>query len=695
MERLSVHCGNCGRRFDLRRKAGEIRLRCPHCAGGLTSDAGPPARRFEDPFAGGTVAGCRVRKRLSASRISVSYLATHENLGMPVVLEVFPHDQPGYDEQLIIRLFRALAAASQVRHPNVVRLIDLGRRQGYDFVIWELVDGGSVREALERKGALSVEETLRNASGALKGLAAAHAQGVFHPTLCPDNVLLDYDGSVKLADMGRLLEPEDLAECTVTPGGALTGPCFYAAPERSSGAGAGDARSDLYSLGVVLYEALSGHVPFDGDTAAAIAARHRAGDAPQLHSLRADVPQELSEYVARLMTRNPQDRPADAAAALAELSKLAEGAEKRRKTRQETVADALAPHRRRLQAIGWTFLAILLVILAIIPALRMFGAGDAGRPGAGGAQQRPPNRRLLVLIRPQDGSVGADLSADDRMALLALVADRAALFRPLEPVDPFCTEDMLAAGQSKDKILLETGPAYLLELARLPDAEKQSWELKLTGLTGSRWSARTGVSVESWEGDWPAAFGSALADLFNGSADRLGVAPMDTAALLPKDAARGAEFWRRLVTAVRAERQGRWPEARAALAEGAEGGTPSGVLGVLDAFYAANESWEKGGRTVLQRDVPREGLWGEFIPLAQTLGSMKEGQPQAVRQALAAYLTAMPHSVRAHLLLGIVRAQEHEAPEEVLAPLKRASELDPGYVPAKRAVERLTGGPSK
>jgi len=608
-------------------------------------------------------------------------------LKMPVALELFPHDREGYDERAIVELFRGIASASELRHPNVVGCLDLGRREEYDFAVYELVDGGSVRTLIESKGQLDVEEALRLTADVLRGLAAGHKAAMSHGSLCPDNILLDYDGAAKLARFARPLLPGEFDECVPTPGGGLSCPCFYAAPEREGAAAAATPSTDLYSLGVVMYEMLAGHVPFDGENAEQIMALHRDSAAQDLRLVRPDCPEEVSDFVARLMAKRPGERPADGAAALEELNTVAETMADRRKARRAERKAAAKPVYARLQAVGWSALAIVLIALALIPMMKRFGTDrDEERFADQLARQTSTNHRVLIRIRAADEAHGDELAEPTRSAVATLAAARLSSCPPLQPVDPFAAAETFAAGKGMDYMLLKADPAYVLEMTCHPQPGGAEWEMSMAAVRGSRWSVkREGVVAGE---DWPGVLGGGLQGLLTDAATHLKVDPPapDWQALGAADRPE-RELWAGFAGAQAAERGGKWREARAALAT--NGSSPPPVFRTLDAFFELAQVWEEGGRLAELRDIPQEGLWGEFTFLANALSKIGKGAPEQTRKALAQYLAAYPQSARGQYLLAMWRASNDESTEEALAALEHAMELDPGYLPAALAAARL------
>ena len=689
MASSAFHCSSCGKRFEFVRDVGALRVRCPTCGVLLTLDEAAPGserRHPPDPRLRMTVGGCRPKKRLSAGRASVTYLARHKKLRMPVALEVFPHSRPGYSEQKITALFAQLGAAAALRSPNVVGILDLGRRSDSEFVVKELVDGGSVRKLLDRRATLRPGDVLPIAEGVLRGLQAAHERGLTHGRISPDTMLLDYDGTVKLAELGRPLEPEDLTEFIPIGRGGVGGPCFYIAPERVAD-GEGDIRSDLYALGVSLYEMLSGRAPFDGADAQEIMQKRLEETPEELSVLAPAVPEELCSFVMRLMAPEPDDRPADPAEALSELEEVAVRLSERKEIRK--VAAAMTPkdseRRRKLHRAIWMLVGAALIVLAVLPAMKLFRA-PVGPPPV----QSQVGNCVLILIGRSDASATEPLPEAQRRSLLALAEMHVSCCGNLTAINPFAIEELAQAGKSVDEVLLAVDPGHVLKILRSPGAESPRWRLTFSKLRGQGWTVAAECATNASADDATIRLNEALSELLTEAARRLGDAESGPAPYDPDTAGwADAKLWEGIGSAVMHERAGRWGEARAALAQATAQAKHPAMLKVLDAFYAAADSRQEGNGMGAPPAVGGERLRGEFAHLARALDAIRQGSPEGVDKALGAYAAALPRSARCHFLVGLWRIKTGAAPDEALAALWRAVESDPGYLPAARAAADL------
>jgi len=196
--------------------------------------------------------------------------------------------------------------AARLNHPNVVGMYDFGSHHDQPYLVMELVDGWSLAQERSLRGALPPAEAAAIAAQAAAGLAAAHQQGVIHRDIKPANLMLATDRTVKVADFG--IARFAAADSTLTATGKILGTADYLAPERALGRPAQPA-SDVYSLGCVLYELLTGRPPFSGGTSLAVVQQHVSATPPPPSRLRAEIPQPLSDLVLHLLAKDPANRP--------------------------------------------------------------------------------------------------------------------------------------------------------------------------------------------------------------------------------------------------------------------------------------------------------------------------------------------------------------------------------------------------
>lgn len=238
------------------------------------------------------------------------YHALDRRLDRAVALKVL-HSHLAGDAAFAARFDREARAAARLSHPNVVGVFDQGQDGDLHYLAMEYLPGRTLRQVLVERGALTPKEALRVMDPVLDALAAAHRAGIVHRDVKPENVILTDDGRVKVADFGLARA----AASTNATTGVLLGTVAYLAPELVT-EGTADARSDVYSAGIVLFEVLTGRQPFVGELPAQVAYRHVHEDVPTPSDIAPNVPEALDDVVLAATARTPDERPADAAALL-------------------------------------------------------------------------------------------------------------------------------------------------------------------------------------------------------------------------------------------------------------------------------------------------------------------------------------------------------------------------------------------
>ncbi len=221
-----------------------------------------------DPLVGTLVDGrYLIQSRLASGGMSTVYVATDRRLERDVALKVL-HPHLAGDPQFLDRLGREAKAAARLSHPHVVGVLDQGEDDRVAYLVMEYIKGHTLRDVLKDKGALPPRLALALIDPVVEGLGAAHAAGLIHRDIKPENVLIADDGRIKLGDFGLAR-----AISTSTSTGALIGTVAYLSPELVLGRQA-DARSDIYSVGIMLYEMITGRQPFDGEVPIQVAYQH-------------------------------------------------------------------------------------------------------------------------------------------------------------------------------------------------------------------------------------------------------------------------------------------------------------------------------------------------------------------------------------------------------------------------------------
>jgi serine/threonine-protein kinase len=289
------------------------------------------------------VAGRFRMGRLIGAGAQGRVVAAHDDLlERPVALKILQSAVP--DAHARARFLREARAAAALVHPNVVTVFDIGAVDGpltgdgtTPYIAMELVDGPSLAQVIADRGPLSVTDAVEVARQILAGLGAAHGRGLLHRDVKPSNALVAPDGTVKLTDFGIATSAAD--GMTLTQPGAVLGTVAYLAPERVAGRPATVA-SDLYAVGVVLYEMLAGTPPFRGDTAVAVALAHGTQVPPSLAEQRPEVGARLAALVGRALAKDPDDRFASAAEMDTALAEAGAADPPRRSATSRSVAPA-------------------------------------------------------------------------------------------------------------------------------------------------------------------------------------------------------------------------------------------------------------------------------------------------------------------------------------------------------------------
>ncbi len=274
------------------------------------------AATLTDPLIGRLVDGrYEVLSRIARGGMATVYLAVDRRLDREVALKVMhAHLAEGTaGTEFIARFRREARAAARLTHPGLVGVLDQGVDGETSYLAMEYVDGTNLRRRLVDDGPLAVGDALRTVEAVLDALAVAHRSGLVHRDVKPENVLIAADERIKVADFGLA---RAVTEVTWTTTGTVLGTVAYLAPELVAH-GTSDPRTDLYAVGILLFEVLTGRQPFTGDTPIQVAYQHVNSDVPAPSTLVAWLPTEIDELVAALAAREPADRPSDAAAALA------------------------------------------------------------------------------------------------------------------------------------------------------------------------------------------------------------------------------------------------------------------------------------------------------------------------------------------------------------------------------------------
>jgi beta-lactam-binding protein with PASTA domain/tRNA A-37 threonylcarbamoyl transferase component Bud32 len=279
----------------------------------------------------------RILKRIGSGGMADVYLAEDEVLGRRVAIKILNERHAG-DDQFIERFRREAQSAAALSHPNVVAIYDRGEAEGTYYIAMELLDGRNLKELIVARGPAPPKIVVEYARQILAALAYSHRHTIVHRDIKPHNVVVDGDGRVKVTDFGIARG----GASQMTEVGSIVGTAQYLSPEQARGEPV-DPRSDLYSLGIVMYELLTGSVPFTGDSPVEIAMKHLSATAPPPSEVREGVPRELDLVVMRALAKDPDDRYASAEEMDADLERIQRGLGVSPRTTEAATAVIAAP----------------------------------------------------------------------------------------------------------------------------------------------------------------------------------------------------------------------------------------------------------------------------------------------------------------------------------------------------------------
>jgi eukaryotic-like serine/threonine-protein kinase len=331
-----------------------------------------------------------LEEHVGSGGMSRVYRAHDRLLERTVALKIL-HEHYSQDDEYVERFRREARAVAQLAHPNVVTVIDRGEHEGRQFIVFEYVDGENLKQLVAREGPLPARQVIELGLQVASALASAHDRGVVHRDVKPQNVLLSEEGMPKVTDFG-IARSADIESVTLT--GTVMGTSEYLPPEQARGEPV-DVRSDVYSLGAILYELCTGRVPFPGENPVSVAMRHLHEPVPSMRERRPDIPPRLEAAIRRAMAKDPAERFGSMPELIAELEAclrvLGDGEETivlparvraRRRRRKRRGA------RRFARALALSLVALVLVGGAAVGAFALVGLFDSS-DGDGGAAGSP------------------------------------------------------------------------------------------------------------------------------------------------------------------------------------------------------------------------------------------------------------------------------------------------------------------
>lgn len=247
-----------------------------------------------------------IEKLIGEGGMANVYLARDTILDRKVAVKVLRGDLAG-DEKFVRRFQREALSASSLSHPNIVEIYDVGEDEGNFYIVMEFIEGKTLKQLIKKRGVLSLPETMDIMLQLLDALASAHDSYIIHRDIKPQNIMIKESGLVKITDFGIAMA---LNSAQLTQTNSVMGSVHYLPPEQASGKGS-TIRSDIYSLGILMFEMLTGKVPFRGDSAVEIALKHMKEPLPSVREINPVVPQSVENIILKAAAKNPKNRYKD------------------------------------------------------------------------------------------------------------------------------------------------------------------------------------------------------------------------------------------------------------------------------------------------------------------------------------------------------------------------------------------------
>ena len=374
----------------------------------------------------------RLDAQIGAGGMSTVYRAFDSTLERRVAIKLMHRDIASDSDQLE-RFRREARSVAQLSHPHVVGVIDVGEDDGRPYIVFEYVEGETLKDRIRRLGPLPVDEAVAYAIEIARALGAAHARGIVHRDIKPQNVLIDEEGAAKVTDFGiaRTLDDDGL-----TAEGRVLGTTDYVSPEQALGNDV-TGQTDIYSLGVVLYEMLTGDVPFHGENQVSVAMKHVREDLPDVAVRRPEISASLGSVLDRMTDKNLERRYHDAPTLVPELEDALaiEAARAGRSTGEATAVLRTLPEgaRRRLPLrLRWRVPVALLVIVGVVVALLVFFLGNE------------------AVDRTQRGTGAGRIKAEPGTHIVSVTSKSAHAFDPQGDDQEHSSEAVLAIDRQPD-----------------------------------------------------------------------------------------------------------------------------------------------------------------------------------------------------------------------------------------------------
>src|SRR5215210_4108193 len=422
----------------------------------------------------------RLDAQVGAGGMSTVYRAFDATLERRVAIKLMHRDIAGDSDQLE-RFRREARSVAQLSHPHVVGVIDAGEEDGRPYIVFEYVEGETLKDRIRRLSRLPVDEAIAYAIEIARALGAAHARNIVHRDVKPQNVLIDEEGSAKVTDFGiaRSLDEEGL-----TAEGRVLGTTDYVSPEQALGHDIANGQCDIYSLGIVLFEMLTGDVPFHGENQVAVAMKHVREDLPDVQTRRPEVSAGLAAILDRMTDKHLEHRYPDPETLQADLEDAlaAEAARSGRSTGEATAVIATLParSRRRLPLRMrrrfplFAVITALVLVAAAVAVLAYQGLNRTERGTGQGKVKAPPGTRVVSVKRTSAQDFDP-LGDDDEHA------DEARLAVDKDPGTAWTTESYSGesiAGKAGVGLYVDAAPGVAATSIEI-DTPKPGWQVEI------------------------------------------------------------------------------------------------------------------------------------------------------------------------------------------------------------------------
>jgi eukaryotic-like serine/threonine-protein kinase len=429
----------------------------------------------------------RLDAQIGAGGMSTVYLAFDQTLERRVAIKLM-HREIASDSDQLERFRREARAVAQLSHPHIVGVIDAGEDEGRPYIVFEYVEGETLKERIRRMGRLPMDEAIAYAIEIARALGCAHSHQIVHRDVKPQNVLIDAEGSAKVTDFGiaRTLDQDGL-----TADGRVLGTTDYVSPEQALGHDV-NGQSDIYSLGVVLFEMLTGDVPFHGENQVSVAMKHVREDMPDLQTRRPEASATLASVLDRMTDKDLRRRYLDVPALVADLEEALaiEAARSGRSTGEATAvlrtlppsARRRLPFRMRHPVPVLTAVLLLAVGVAMLVLLLKEGVDRTQRGTGAGDIEAPAGEEIVSVASAAADDYDPAGDGEEHPERANLVVDR-------DPDTRWVTESYSSgiegAGKAGVGIYVDAKPG--VEAVRMEiQSPGAGWQTEIFGATGNR-----------------------------------------------------------------------------------------------------------------------------------------------------------------------------------------------------------------